>query len=139
MLNPSTADASKDDATIRRCVGFTRSWEQVCRGYGGIVVVNLYGLRATNPAELRKHRDPVGDQNRDHVRKMATECRLVVAAWGNHGAERGPMVRLSLERAGVRLHHLGSLTTTGQPRHPLHLRKDTPLIEWPPNIWKRPP
>lgn len=41
MLNPSTADAHIDDPTIRRCIGFAKSW-----GYGGILVGNLYAFRA---------------------------------------------------------------------------------------------
>lgn len=47
MLNPSTADASNDDATIRRLAGtngFARRW-----GCGALIVVNLYAWRATTP------------------------------------------------------------------------------------------
>lgn len=52
MLNPSTADAHFDDPTIRRCVGFARSW-----GMGWITVVNLYAFRATYPQELERCAD----------------------------------------------------------------------------------
>lgn len=58
MLNPSTADATQDDPTIRRCMGFARRW-----GYGGITVVNLYAYRATNPRDLLTAADPVGPEN----------------------------------------------------------------------------
>lgn len=48
MLNPSTADATNDDPTIRRCTRFAQFW-----GYGAIEVVNLFAYRATRPIQLR--------------------------------------------------------------------------------------
>ncbi len=47
MLNPSTADATSNDPTIRRCINFARFW-----GYGAIEVVNLFAYRASHPAQL---------------------------------------------------------------------------------------
>lgn len=45
-LNPSTADESEDDPTIRRCIRYARDW-----GYGGIVMLNAFAFRATDPRD----------------------------------------------------------------------------------------
>lgn len=111
MLNPSTADARNDDPTIRRCVGFARSW-----GYGGIEVVNVFAYRASDPRALRAVDDPAGAENGRHIRRAVGRADLVVLAWGAQASGSG---LLSLPRARC----LG-LTRSGQPRHPLYLRRD---------------
>jgi hypothetical protein len=123
MLNPSTADATQDDSTIRRCVGFTRSW-----GYGGLMVANLFALRATDPVELSRCDDPVGPENDAVLCREAGRVPLVVAAWGTGGAlrGRGDYVR---ELLACPLHHLG-LTRQGFPRHPLYVRADSRPENW---------
>jgi hypothetical protein len=134
MLNPSTADHTQDDPTIRRCMAFARAW-----GAGGIYVVNLFAYRATNPAELRKVSDPVGLGNNNWAilcnAGVAMGCErrhAVVAAWGAHGAYqgRGQEVAALLRERGVALQCLG-LTRQGQPRHPLYVRADQPLVPFP--------
>jgi hypothetical protein len=140
-LNPSTADASVDDPTVRRCVGFARSW-----GCGGLVVVNLFAYRATEPkalfdvyyrrqfagagGEVRYHNgDPVGPENDAHVRKAAEACHPVVAAWGVHGVMmlRDGRVKKLLADLGTPVVCLG-LTHDGHPRHPLYVRADADLV-----------
>ena len=54
MVNPSTADAEQDDATIRKCLGFAER-----NGFGRIVVGNLFAYRAKDVNALRKAIDPV--------------------------------------------------------------------------------
>lgn len=121
MLNPSTATATEDDPTIRRCIGFAKAWS-----YGGIVVVNLFGLRATDSAFLKAHPDPVGPDNDEHIRSAVEECGAVVCAWGSHSmvSGRAADVLTALTASGVAPLCLGR-TTTGRPRHPLYVRAAT--------------
>ncbi|HEU5061422.1 MAG TPA: DUF1643 domain-containing protein [Kofleriaceae bacterium] len=115
MLNPSTADGERDDPTIRRCAGFARRW-----GFAAMTVVNVFALRATDPARLRRARDPVGPGNDGHIAGAAADADLVVLAWGNHGALRGRDREVVALLAGARPVCLG-VTRGGQPRHPLYL------------------
>lgn len=128
MLNPSTADATVDDPTIRRCVGFARTW-----GYGGIVVRNLFALRATNPKGLRRVEDPIGPYNDAYLYSGADADALTVCAWGAHGRyldRQAQVLELLRHRP---LHHLSTgLTSGGSPKHPLYLRNDTALTRWEP-------
>lgn len=122
-LNPSTADATRDDPTIRRCIGFARDW-----GYGGLIVTNVFAYRATYPADLKAAPDPVGPRNDAWIRRMALQAELIVAAWGNDGAwlERSAHLRKML--AG-RLKCL-RLNAAGEPAHPLYLPRVLRPIDW---------
>lgn len=125
MLNPSTADATQDDPTIRRCVGFARSW-----GAGAIRVVNLWAYRATKPADLwgaRELLDVVGPENDRHIRRAADEAERVVAAWGAHGHRDPKRVAAVLDLLGDRPLYCLGRTKGGDPRHPLMVRADQPL------------
>jgi hypothetical protein len=116
MLNPSTADASTDDPTIRRCSGFARLW-----GFGAMAVVNLFALRATDPRELKASDDPVGPQNDDAIHDAVVKSRLTVAAWGAHGSLHDRAAEVVELVAELRpLYCLGQ-TRYGHPRHPLYL------------------
>ncbi|MFW5815779.1 MAG: DUF1643 domain-containing protein [Wenzhouxiangella sp.] len=122
-LNPSTADAKRDDPTIRRCTRFARDW-----GYGSLVVTNLFAFRATDPAELKAVADPVGPRNDHWIRRMAARSDIIVAAWGNHGSWLGRSEHVCRMLSG-RLYCL-RLTAAGQPAHPLYLPANLKPIEW---------
>src|SRR5262245_14692306 len=117
-LNPSTADATADDPTIRRCVGFAKAW-----GFGGVDVVNLFAFRATTPKEWKRAAEPVGLENDYHLREVTWTAKRVVAAWGVHGSYRGrgDAVLELLRAAGVPITCL-SRTQAGHPRHPLYAK-----------------
>jgi hypothetical protein len=139
MLNPSTADARTDDATVIRCRNFARSW-----GYGRIDVLNLFALRATDPRELWRHdidyavgpqtdeylllhlaeRGPMLTHTNNHGRPHDD---ILVCAWGQNvrrtHQHRTQHVLRMLNGAGAFTHRVGESTTKeGQPPHPLRLR-----------------
>lgn len=115
-LNPSTATETVDDPTVRRCIGFARSW-----GYGGLVLTNLFAYRATNPKELARQRDPYGEDNDDAIMLAAETSAITVIAWGNHGtiAGRGDSVIAMLHDMDVRPYYF-TKTLKDQPCHPLY-------------------
>jgi hypothetical protein len=122
MLNPSTADETMDDPTIRRCIGFAK--REVC---GGVVIGNIFAFRATRPGDMKAADDPVGPENDAHLIQIMLEADgPVVAAWGAHGAhlKRATHVKFLTE---VPLVCLGK-TKAGAPRHPLYVRGDAPLV-----------
>ncbi len=128
LLNPSTADRFDDDPTIRRCVGFARCW-----GFDRLLVVNLFALRATRPADLLLAPEPVGPGNDREILRACRESEMVVLGWGVHGRHmgRGEIVRRRLARFAPRC--LG-VTNQGEPKHPLYLPGDaepSPLPELP--------
>ena len=124
MLNPSTADASIDDRTIKRCVDYSVNW-----GYGELLVGNLFGWRATNRKELRQVDDPVGPENDRHLRAMLAEADLVVCAWGTDGSYGGRDTEV-MEMLNGRGHAL-AVRKGGQPGHPLYISSTAKPIPYP--------
>lgn len=117
-LNPSTADETTDDPTIRRCIRFARDW-----GFDRLVMVNLYALRSTDPRGLWTADDPVGPEN-DHALSLAFGgSNKIIAAWGAH-ARANRLAQFADTFAGWQFWALG-VTKDGAPRHPLYMRADS--------------
>jgi hypothetical protein len=119
LLNPSTADDTQNDPTIRRCIQFARTW-----GYGSLEVVNLFAYRSPTPIALQSSADPVGVDNDLHLLEVAQSTHQLVLGWGNHGSlfNRDQIVLTWLTEV-AQLYYLGT-TKAGSPRHPLYLRHD---------------
>jgi hypothetical protein len=122
MLNPSTADAEVNDPTIRRCLGFAQAW-----GYGALEVVNLFALKTPQPSQLSLAADPVGAECDMSIVQAVEQADCTVIAWGNWGGLHG-RDRAVLALFDQPVYCLGR-NQSGQPRHPLYLRRTTEL--WP--------
>lgn len=125
MLNPSKADATVDDLTLKKCMGFARQW-----GYGGVHIVNLYAWRHKDPEVLASFvaegGDGVGPENEAHLRAAMERTTLVVCAWGGHPLARALAPSFFAKvPAGVVCECLGR-TAEGAPRHPSRLAYATP-------------
>lgn len=123
MLNPSRADATTDDPTIRRCISFAQSW-----GYGSLEVVNLFAYRASKPAELKKAIDPIGSENDYYLEKAIKSADKIIVAWGNYGNFRNRCREVfDLLTSFDKLYCLG-ITKRGYPRHPLYVKTNAKLV-----------
>jgi hypothetical protein len=122
MVNPSTAGAATDDATIRKCLGYTRRW-----GFDILRVVNLYSWRATDVKELRDA--PTHPDNDAHIYSQARRADTVVCAWGARAKILAPYaderissvldtLRAATTLSGAPIVCLGH-TKSGDPLHPL--------------------
>jgi hypothetical protein len=126
-LNPSTATELDDDPTIRRCMNFVKSW-----GGGGLIMLNAFAVRATDPRNMKAHKDPVGPENDEWMLQVSKfvdiGCGSMIAAWGTHCTHLDREAKLKRLFRG-KLYHLG-LTKNGHPRHPLYLRADLKPELW---------
>jgi hypothetical protein len=130
MLNPSTADETKLDPTLRRVRDFCCRW-----GFGGFTIRNLFALRATDPRELRTAGDRVGLENDAWLKSLTIEVDRIVVGWGTG---RYPRIEKRWERVAEILApaHPVCLATAkdGQPCHPLYQRADLTPVAWYPAV-----
>lgn len=126
MLNPSTADAFKNDPTIAGCEKRARAW-----GYDGLIVTNIFALRSTDPMRLYEAEDPIGAN--DAILDAARESAITVCGWGCHGTlhDRGSKVADALTVMGIKLHAL-KINKDGSPGHPLYIGHAVQPMPWAP-------
>ena len=130
MVNPSTADACADDATIRRVIGFGKRL-----GWSRVIVGNVFAYRATDVRALCRTPDPVGRENLAHLQAIVSEAELVIVAWGSLAKlpsglrDEWRNICTVANDAGKTLMCLGR-TKDGHPRHPLMLSYGSRPIAW---------
>ena len=115
-LNPSTADETEDDPTIRRCVNFSKNW-----GYGTMYMVNLFAFRSTKPQKLYNVADPIGKANDSYIEEYSKKVEKIIACWGSHGSY---MNRSKVIRELIPSLECFKINKNGEPRHPLYLSRN---------------
>lgn len=138
-INPSTADATLDDATVRKWRGFT-----LRNGGRRFIVGNVFCYRATDPREVGFSNDkrtyvnglPTPSHhlaNLEHIRQIIADADVLVPCWGNttkvSKAIRYCFAELLdvLLASGKPVLHFG-MTKGGDPMHPLMLGYHTQLM-----------
>lgn len=129
-INPSIADASLDDATVRKWIGFCERW-----GASRFIVGNVFAYRATDVKALAGVEDPFGDDIGDHTTSIIEDADILVPCWGNT-SKVPPKLQFAFDvlmdalvSSQKPVRHFG-LTKAGDPKHPLMLGYDTPLLAW---------
>ena len=129
-VNPSTADASDDDATVRKWRGFTQRW-----GGSRFIVGNAFAYRSTDVRQLASVEDAFGDLVGEYITNIINEADILVPCWGNT-SKVPPSLRYAFGELMDALLSSGKpvkcfgLTASGDPRHPLMLGYSTPLIDY---------
>ena len=121
MLNPSTADESADDPTMRRVLHFSARAK-----FRRVRVVNLFSRISPDPRVLRGEQGAMEPEALAVLTRETQAADSVVCAWGSlpfrWAADRRREVLSLIGRRDLQC--LG-LTRRGEPVHPLYLRKDT--------------
>lgn len=122
-LNPSTADESKGDPTMKKVLGFAR-----CNGFDGFGMFNLCPIRATLPDQLPHEMDrSLYESNLNEVvSHISASYPEILVAFGDNAMKRDYMLRFfrdltcALKDKPCKYYQIGTLTKKGMPRHPLY-------------------
>jgi hypothetical protein len=120
-LNPSTANATSDDPTIRRVKRFAQDW-----GYGGVYMLNLFAIVSPYPRILKTHPDPLGANN-EWLIEYARKSEAICFAWGNfkEASARAKEVA-SMFPNGICL----GVNKNGTPKHPLYVPANSERLSY---------
>ncbi len=155
-VNPSTANATTDDHTIRKVIGFCQRW-----GFARFRVVNLWAYRSTDISFLsaisgevgvlnQPPHDIIGPDNDRHISEQVAFASEIIVAWGNRskmppsakvriarvlGLVRGASTTDAadgVDRPGPQRTPIFCLgrTKSGDPKHPLTLAYNTPRVRF---------
>lgn len=127
-LNPSTADATVDDATVRSIMRISTAW-----GYGAMILCNVFAWRATDPRELRVAGEfAQGPDNNTWLKWARARADVVIAAWGESEFVTVRDERRVYDLVGDYGMACPGRNKSGSPRHPLYLPTNTSMNYWQP-------
>lgn len=123
-LNPSTANESSNDPTIRRVISFAKEW-----GFGGVYMLNLFALVSPYPEDLKGCADPVGE-NDAYLLEYSKKADRIIYAYGSflEAVDRAKKV-ITMLPAGLAL----AINKDNTPRHPLYVPKAIKPVIFEPN------
>lgn len=130
-INPSTADAFKDDPTVRKLSYFT-----ALHNGKTMLVGNVFAYRTPKVKELAEFDDPVGPDNAQAISEIIRDADILVPCWGARqkipSSLHPAMDELQERLKAVKKKPLKvfGLTKSGDPQHPLYLPYSTELIPW---------
>ena len=119
MLNPSLANNSVDDRTIKKLNYFTKKF-----GFGGFYVGNIYPHITPYPKILYSLNLSQSKKNCFHIDSMIKKSKKTVFAWGN--CKERPLWVENLVKNPLCFGH----NKNGSPKHPLYLPKTTSLVKF---------
>ena len=127
MLNPSTADASVNDPTVRRVTMWSGK-----AGYTMLVVLNAFAYRATDPKAMMSAEDPIGPENDSYLGLWFSRADTLIFAWGVHCAHlQRNLAVLEIAKALEVQPYCFAITAGGAPGHPLYLASPFRTKPWP--------
>lgn len=123
-LNPSTATECANDPTVAKLERNARR-----AGGRGLLMLNLFAIRATDPRDMLRANKPIGRANTIELLRDL-ECShewITVAAWGGKGSHLGRAAAVRAAIPDLRAFRISE--KTGEPYHPLYLPEPLAMIE----------
>ena len=122
-LNPSTADETQSDPTIRSCERLAKS-----NGFGGFYMMNCWSYISTCPKGLETTPTSI-EVNNEMLMDVAEVCKAVVFSWGSFDIVRtsGRAKELTEMFPQAKCLHINK---NGSPKHPLYCKSDTQFKDW---------
>lgn len=125
LLNPTPLDPIKLNATVKRCIGFTKKW-----GGGSLSIVNLYSVLEKDPKKIHTHNRPSLTTNDKYILKSVQKAHKVILGWGDLDQSHQNRIDRVLKLLEDRPVYCLKINKSGHPGHPLYLRKDSTLLPY---------